>query len=122
MLRYGLMSEEDFNNAYDPSSVLASRNIAQLVAQRFMDIAYDSLSVLEEGLDETEHAGRVRRREATFDDAVAVLRDAAANSEDAMRAVEIVDELGLNTKTIQEMDALEERTDNLFGQLYHGCK
>ena len=41
-----------------------------------------------------------------------------------MRAVEIVDELGLNsnTKTIQEMDALEERTDNLFGQLYHGCK
>ena len=124
MLRYGLMSEEDFNNAYDPSSVLASRNIAQLVAQRFMDIAYDSLSVLEEGLDETEHAGRVRRREATFDDAVAVLRDAAANSENAMRAVEIVDELGLNsnTKTIQEMDTLEERTDNLLGQLYHGCK
>ena len=124
MLRYGLMSEEDFNNAYDPSSVLASRNIAQLVAQRFVDIAYDSLSVLEEGLDETEHAGRVRRREAAFDDAVAVLRDAAANSEDAMRAVEIVDELGLNsnTKIIQEMDALEERTDNLFGQLYHGCK
>lgn len=124
MLRYGLMSEDDFNNAYNPYSVLASRNMAQLVYDRFMAIAYDSLKVLEEGLEETEHAGRVRRMEATFDDAVAVLRDAADFSEDAMHAVEIIDELGLdgNTRTLQEMDALEERTDNLLGQTLAGCR
>lgn len=124
MLRYGLMSEDDFNNAYNPYSVLASRNMAQLVYDRFMAIAYDSLKVLEEGLGETEHAGRVRRMEATFDDAVAVLRDAAEFSEDAMHAVEIIDELGLdgNTRTLQEMDALEERTDNLLGQTLAGCR
>ena len=124
MLRYGLMSEDDFNNAYNPYSVLASRNMAQLVYDRFMAIAYDSLKVLEEGLEETEHAGRVRRMEATFDDAVAVLRDAAEFSEDAMHAVEIIDELGLdgNTRTLQEMDALEERTDNLLGQTLAGCR
>lgn len=124
MLRYGLMSEDDFNNAYNPYSVLASRNMAQLVSDRFMAIAYDSLKVLEEGLEETEHAGRIRRMEATFDDAVAVLRDAAEFSEDAMHAVEIIDELGLdgNTRTIQEMDALEERTDNLLGQTLAGCR
>lgn len=124
MLRYGLMSEDDFNNAYNPYSVLASRNMAQLVYDRFMAIAYDSLKALEEGLEETEHAGRVRRMEATFDDAVAVLRDAAEFSEDAMHAVEIIDELGLdgNTRTLQEMDALEERTDNLLGQTLAGCR
>lgn len=124
MLRYGLMSEDDFNNAYNPYSVLASRNMAQLVYDRFMAIAYDSLKVLEEGLEETEHAGRIRRMEATFDDAVAVLRDAAEFSEDAMHAVEIIDELGLdsNTRTLQEMDALEERTDNLLGQTLAGCR
>lgn len=124
MLRYGLMSEDDFNNAYNPYSVLASRNMAQLVYDRFMAIAYDSLKVLEEGLEETEHAGRVRRMEATFDDAVAVLRDAAEFSEDAMHAVEIIDELGLdgNTRTLQEMDPLEERTDNLLGQTLAGCR
>ena len=124
MLRYGLMSEDDFNNTYNPYSVLASRNMAQLVYDRFMAIAYDSLKVLEEGLEETEHAGRVRRMEATFDDAVAVLRDAAEFSEDAMHAVEIIDELGLdsNTRTLQEMDPLEERTDNLLGQTLAGCR
>lgn len=124
MLRYGLMSEDDFNNAYNPYSVLASRNMAQLVYDRFMAIAYDSLKVLEEELEETEHAGRIRRMEATFDDAVAVLRDAAEFSEDAMHAVEIIDELGLdsNTRTLQEMDALEERTDNLLGQTLAGCR
>lgn len=124
MLRYGLISEDDFNNAYNPYSVLASRNMAQLVYDRFMAIAYDSLKVLEEGLEETEHAGRVRRMEATFDDAVAVLRDAAEFSEDAMHAVEIIDELGLdsNTRTLQEMDPLEERTDNLLGQTLAGCR
>lgn len=124
MLRYGLISEDDFNNAYNPYSVLASRNMAQLVYDRFMAIAYDSLKVLEEGLEETEHAGRVRRMEATFDDAVAVLRDATEFSEDAMHAVEIIDELGLdgNTRTLQEMDALEERTDNLLGQTLAGCR
>ena len=124
MLRYGLMSEDDFNNAYNPYSVLASRNMAQLVYDRFIAIAYDSLKVLEEGLEETEHAGRIRRMEATFDDAVAVLRDAAEFSEDAMHAVEIIDELGLdgNTRTLQEMDALEERTDNLLGQTLAGCR
>lgn len=124
MLRYGLMSEDDFNNAYNPYSVLASRNMAQLVYDRFMAIAYDSLKVLEEGLEETEHAGRIRRMEATFDDAVAILRDAAEFSEDAMHAVEIIDELGLdsNTRTLQEMDALEERTDNLLGQTLAGCR
>lgn len=124
MLRYGLMSEDDFNNAYNPYSVLASRNMAQLVYDRFMAIAYDSLKVLEEGLEETEYAGRIRRMEATFDDAVAVLRDAAELSEDAMHAVEIIDELGLdsNTRTLQEMDALEERTDNLLGQTLAGCR
>lgn len=124
MLRYGLMSEDDFNNAYNPYSVLASRNMAQLVSDRFMAIAYDSLKVLEEGLEETEHAGRIRRMEATFDDAVAVLRDAAEFSEDAMHAVEIIDELGLDgsTRTLQEMDPLEERTDNLLGQTLAGCR
>lgn len=124
MLRYGLMSEDDFNNAYNPYSVLASRNMAQLVSDRFMAIAYDSLKVLDEGLEETEHAGRVRRMEATFDDAVAVLRDAADFSEDAMHAVEIIDELGLDgsTMTLQEMDPLEERTDNLLGQTLAGCR
>lgn len=124
MLRYDLISEDDFNNAYNPYSVLASRNMAQLVYDRFMAIAYDSLKVLEEGLEETEHAGRVRRMEATFDDAVAVLRDAAEFSEDAMHAVEIIDELGLdgNTRTLQEMDPLEERTDNLLGQTLAGCR
>ena len=124
MLRYGLISEDDFNNAYNPYSVLASRNMAQLVYDRFMAIAYDSLKVLEEGLEETEHAGRIRRMEATFDDAVAVLRDAAEFSEDAMHAVEIIDELGLdsNTRTLQEMDPLEERTDNLLGQTLAGCR
>lgn len=124
MLRYGLISEDDFNNAYNPYSVLASRNVAQLVYDRFMAIAYDSLKVLEEGLEETEHAGRIRRMEATFDDAVAVLRDAAANSEDAMHAVEIIDELGLdgNTRTLQETGPLEERTDNLLGQTLAGCR
>ena len=124
MLRYGLMNEEEFNSSYNPSSVMASRNLAHLVQRKFMDAAYEALSVLEEGLEETEHAGRVRRMEATFDDAVAVLRDAAEFSEDAMHAVEIIDELGLdgNTRTIQEMDALEERTDNLLGQTLAGCR
>lgn len=124
MLRYGLMNEEEFNSSYNPSSVMASRNLAHLVQRKFMDAAYEALSVLEEGLEETEHAGRVRRMEATFDDAVAVLRDTAEFSEDAMHAVEIIDELGLdgNTRTLQEMDPLEERTDNLLGQTLAGCR
>lgn len=124
MLRYGLMSEEEFNSSYDPSSLMASRNLAQLVQRKLMDAAYEALSSLEEDKIETEHAGRVRRMEATFDDAVAVLRDAAETSEDAMHAVEIIDELGLdsNTRTLQEMDPLEERTDNLLGQTLAGCR
>ena len=124
MLRYGLMSEEEFNSSYDPSSLMASRNLAQLVQRKLMDAAYEALSSLEEDKIETEHAGRVRRMEATFDDAVAVLRDAAETSEDAMHAVEIIDELGLdgNTRTLQEMDAIEERTDNLLGQTLAGCR
>ena len=62
--------------------------------------------------------------EGTLDDAIAVLRDAAVNSEDAMHAVEIIDELGIDgdTKTIQDMDPLEERTDNLLGQTLAGCR
>lgn len=124
MLRYGLMSEEEFNSSYDPSSLMASRNLAQLVQRKLMDTAYEALSSLEEDKIETEYAGRVRRMEATFDDAVAVLRDAVETSEDAMHAVEIIDELGLdgNTRTLQEMDALEERTDNLLGQTLAGCR
>lgn len=124
MLRYGLISEEEFNSSYDPSSLMASRNLAQLVQRKLMDAAYEALSSLEEDKIETEHAGRVRRMEATFDDAVAVLRDAVETSEDAMYAVEIIDELGLdgNTRTLQEMDALEERTDNLLGQTLAGCR
>lgn len=124
MLRYGLISEEEFNSSYDPSSLMASRNLAQLVQRKLMDAAYEALSSLEEDKIETEHAGRVRRMEATFDDAVAVLRDAVETSEDAMHAVEIIDELGLdgNTRTLQEMDALEERTDNLLGQTLAGCR
>lgn len=124
MLRYGLMSEEEFNSSYDPSSLMASRNLAQLVQRKFMDAAYEALSSLGEDKIETEHAGRVRRMEATFDDAVAVLRDAVETSEGAMHAVEIIDELGLdgNTRTLQEMDALEERTDNLLGQTLAGCR
>lgn len=124
MLRYGLMSEEEFNSSYDPSSLMASRNLAQLVQRKLMDAAYEALSSLEEDKIETEYAGRVRRMEATFDDAVAVLRDAVETSEDAMHAVEIINELGLdgNTRTLQEMDALEERTDNLLGQTLAGCR
>ena len=124
MLRYGLISEEEFNSSYDPSSLMASRNLAQLVQRKLMDAAYEALSSLDEDKIETEYAGRVRRMEATFDDAVAVLRDAVENSEDAMHAVEIIDELGLdgNTRTLQEMDALEERTDNLLGQTLAGCR
>lgn len=124
MLRYGLMSEEEFNSSYDPSSIMASRNIAQLVHRKLMELAYEALRGLEEDKIETDHAGNIRRMEGTLDDAIAVLRDAAANSENAMHAVEIIDELGLDgdTKTIQEMDALEERTDNLLGQTLAGCR
>nr|DAG99149.1 MAG TPA: hypothetical protein [Crassvirales sp.] len=124
MLRYGLMSEEEFNSSYDPSSIMASRNLAQLVQRKLMDAAYEALSSLEEDKVETEHVGRVRRFEASFDDAVAVLRDATATSEKAKHAVEIIDELSLdgNTRTVQEMDALEERTDNLLGQILAGCR
>jgi hypothetical protein len=124
MLRYGLMSEEEFNSSYDPSSVMASRNLAQLVHRKLMELAYEALKDLEEDKIETDHAGNIRRMEGTLDDAIAVLRDAAANSEDAMHAVEIIDELGIDgdTKTIQEMDPLEERTDNLLGQTLAGCR
>ena len=124
MLRYGLMSEEEFNSSYDPSSIMASRNIAQLVHRKLMELAYEALKDLEEDKIETDHAGNIRRMEGTLDDAIAVLRDAAANSEDAMHAVEIIDELGIDgdTKTIQEMDPLEERTDNLLGQTLAGCR
>ena len=124
MLRYGLMSEEEFNSSYDPSSIMASRNIAQLVHRKLMELAYEALRGLEEDKIETNHAGNIRRMEGTIDDAIAVLRDAAANSEDAMHAVEIIDELGIDgdTKTIQEMDAIEERTDNLLGQTLAGCR
>ena len=124
MLRYGLMSEEEFNSSYDPSSIMASRNIAQLVHRKLMELAYEALKDLEEDKIETDHAGNIRRMEGTLDDAIAVLRDAAANSEDAMHAVEIIDELGIDgdTKTIQEMDPLEERTDNLLGQTLSGCR
>ena len=124
MLRYGLMSEEEFNSSYDPSSIMASRNLAQLVHRKLMELAYEALKDLEEDKIETDHAGNIRRMEGTLDDAIAVLRDAAANSEDAMHAVEIIDELGIDgdTKTIQEMDALEERTDNLLGQTLAGCR
>ena len=124
MLRYGLMSEEEFNSSYDPSSIMASRNLAQLVHRKLMELAYEALEDLEEDEIETDHAGNIRRMEGTLDDAIAVLRDAAANSEDAMHAVEIIDELGIDgdTKTIQEMDPLEERTDNLLGQTLAGCR
>nr|DAS40271.1 MAG TPA: hypothetical protein [Crassvirales sp.] len=124
MLRYGLMSEEEFNSSYDPSSIMASRNLAQLVHRKLMELAYEALKDLEEDKIETDHAGNIRRMEGTLDDAIAVLRDAAANSEDAMHAVEIIDELGIDgdTKTIQEMDPLEERTDNLLGQTLAGCR
>ena len=124
MLRYGLMSEEEFNSSYDPSSIMASRNLAQLVHRKLMELAYEALKDLEEDKIETDHAGNIRRMEGTLDDAIAVLRDAAANSEDAMHAVEIIDELGIDgdTKTIQEMDSLEERTDNLLGQTLAGCR
>lgn len=124
MLRYGLMSEEEFNSSYDPSSIMASRNLAQLVHRKLMELAYEALKDLEEDKIETDHAGNIRRMEGTLDDAIAVLRDAAANSEDAMHAIEIIDELGIDgdTKTIQEMDPLEERTDNLLGQTLAGCR
>lgn len=124
MLRYGLMSEEEFNSSYDPSSIMASRNLAQLVHRKLMELAYEALRDLEGDKIETDHAGSIRRMEGTIDDAIAVLRDAAANSEDAMHAVEIIDELGIdgNTKTVQEMDAIEERTDNLLGQTLAGCR
>lgn len=124
MLRYGLMSEEEFNSSYDPSSIMASRNLAQLIHRKLMELAYEALRDLEEDKIETPHAGNIRRMEGTLDDAIAVLRDAAANSEDAMHAVEIIDELGIDgdTKTIQEMDPLEERTDNLLGQTLAGCR
>lgn len=124
MLRYGLMSEEEFNSSYDPSSIMASRNIAQLVHRKLMELAYEALRGLEEDKIETDHAGNIRRMEGTLDDAIAVLRDAAVNSEDAMHAVEIIDELGIDddTKTIQDMDPLEERTDNLLGQTLAGCR
>lgn len=124
MLRYGLMSEEEFNSSYDPSSIMASRNLAQLVHRKLMELAYEALRDLEGDKIETDHAGSIRRMEGTIDDAIAVLRDAAANSEDAMHAVEIIDELGIDgdTKTIQEMDAIEERTDNLLGQTLAGCR
>ena len=124
MLRYGLMSEEEFNSSYDPSSIMASRNLAQLIHRKLMELAYEALNDLEGDKIETDHAGNIRRMEGTLDDAIAVLRDAAANSEDAMHAVEIIDELGIDgdTKTIQEMDPLEERTDNLLGQTLAGCR
>lgn len=124
MLRYGLMSEEEFNSSYDHSSIMASRNLAQLVHRKLMELAYEALRDLEGDKIETDHAGNIRRMEGTIDDAIAVLRDAAANSEDAMHAVEIIDELGIDgdTKTIQEMDAIEERTDNLLGQTLAGCR
>lgn len=124
MLRYGLMSEEEFNSSYDPSSVMASRNLAQLVHRKLMELAYEALRDLEGDKIETDHAGSIRRMEGTIDDAIAVLRDAAANSEKAQHAVEIIDELGIDgdTKTIQEMDAIEERRDNLLGQTLAGCR
>lgn len=124
MLRYGLMSEEEFNSSYDPSSIMASRNLAQLIHRKLMELAYEALRDLEGDKIETDHAGNIRRMEGTIDDAIAVLRDAAANSEKAQHAVEIIDELGIdgNTKTIQEMDAIEERTDNLLGQTLAGCR
>lgn len=124
MLRYSLMSEEEFNSSYDPSSIMASRNLAQLVHRKLMELAYEALRDLEGDKIETDHAGSIRRMEGTLDDAIAVLRDAAANSEKAQHAVEIIDELGIdgNTKTIQEMDAIEERTDNLLGQTLAGCR
>ena len=124
MLRYGLMSEEEFNSSYDPSSIMASRNLAQLIHRKLMELAYEALRDLEGDKIETNHAGNIRRMEGTIDDAIAVLRDAAANSEKAQHAVEIIDELGIdgNTKTIQEMDAIEERTDNLLGQTLAGCR
>lgn len=124
MLRYGLMSEEEFNSSYDPSSIIASRNLAQLIHRKLMELAYEALRDLEVDKIETLHAGSIRRMEGTLDDAIAVLRDAAANSEDAMHAVKIIDELGIDseTKTIQEMDAIEERTDNLLGQTLAGCR
>ena len=124
MLRYSLISEEEFNSSYDPSSIMASRNIAQLVHRKLMELAYEALRDLEGDKIETDHAGNIRRMEGTIDDAIAVLRDAAANSEKAQHAVEIIDELGIdgNTKTIQEMDAIEERTDNLLGQTLAGCR
>ena len=124
MLRYGLMSEEEFNSSYDPSSIMASRNLAQLVHRKLMELAYEALRDLEGDKIETPHAGSIRRMEGTIDDAIAVLRDAAANSEKAQHTVEIIDELGIDseTKTIQEMDAIEERTDNLLGQTLAGCR
>lgn len=124
MLRYGLMSEEEFNSSYDPSSVMASRNLAQIIHRKLMELAYEALRDLEVDKIETDHAGNIRRMEGTLDDAIAVLRDAAANSEKAKHAVEIIDELGIDsdTKTIQEMDAIEERTDNLLGQTLAGCR
>ena len=124
MLRYGLMSEEEFNSSYDPSSIMASRNLAQLIYRKLMELAYEALSDLEGDKIETDHAGNIRRREGDLDDAIAVLRDAASTSEKANRTVEIIDELGIdgNTKTIQEMDPLEERTDNLLGQTLAGCR
>ena len=124
MLRYGLMSEEEFNSSYDPSSIMASRNLAQLIHRKLMELAYEALRDLEGDKIETDHAGSIRRMEGTIDDAIAVLRDAAANSEKAQHAVEIIDELGIDgdTKTIQEMDAIEERTDNLLGQTLAGCR
>ena len=124
MLRYGLMSEEEFNSSYDPSSIMASRNLAQLIHRKLMELAYEALRDLEGDKIETPHAGSIRRMEGTIDDAIAVLRDAAENSEKAKHAVEIIDELGIdgNTKTIQEMDAIEERTDNLLGQTLAGCR
>lgn len=124
MLRYGLMSEEEFNSSYDPSSIMASRNLAQLIHRKLMELAYEALRDLEGDKIETPHAGSIRRMEGTIDDAIAVLRDAAENSEKAKHAVEIIDELGIDgdTKTIQEMDPLEERTDNLLGQTLAGCR
>lgn len=124
MLRYGLMSEEEFNSSYDPSSIMASRNLAQLIHRKLMELAYEALRDLEEDKIETDHAGNIRRMEGTLDDAIAVLRDAAANSEKAKHAVETIDELGVDsdTKTIQEMGPLEERTDNLLGQTLAGCR
>lgn len=124
MLRYGLMSEEEFNSSYDPSSIMASRNLAQLIHRKLMELAYEALSDLEGDKIVTDHAGNIRRREGDLDDAIAVLRDAASTSEKAKHAVEIIDELGIDseTKTIQEMGAIEERTDNLLGQTLAGCR